>query len=78
MWSKPSIPSSACRNVQIVHQYLILKHLIHDNGVLVIQPDLLQHSRVFKSFPPAKSLNEAIQNHLQYLNKPPLIYLFFI
>ena len=65
MWSKPSLPSHICKNLQILHQYLILKHLIHDNGVLVIQPDLIQQSKVITS---SNSLHEAIQYQLQYLN----------
>lgn len=68
MWSKPVMPSDTSVIVRILHQYLTLKHLIHDNGVLVIQPEMVAKRRIASSFNHYHNVHDAIQYQLQYMN----------
>ena len=38
-WSKPRFHDHTDSEVKVLHNYLIMKHLIHDNGIVVIQPE---------------------------------------
>jgi hypothetical protein len=67
MWSKPDVPKDSSIQLRVLHQYLILKHLIHDNGVLVIQPDMMVKERVVP-FLLYHNVHDAIQYQLQYMN----------
>lgn len=43
VWSKPPYPEAIIgTDLEVLHQYLIMKYLIHDHGILVIQPELHQ------------------------------------
>lgn len=71
IWSKPTIPSGydVSTNIRVLHQYLILKHLIHDNGILVIQPDMIKSSRfTTTSATTSQKIHEAMKYQLQYMN----------
>lgn len=50
VWSKPHDISSMSSELTSLHNYLIMKHLIHDNGVLVLYSETLEKSQQNKAY----------------------------